>query len=283
MRDPASIVYAWCRRADDAIDDAEGQAQRRALRRLRAELDQVYAGNALTDPVLASFQRVVFDAGIPRHYPSELLAGMEMDAFGFEYQTWQDLFSYCYRVASTVGLMMCHVMGVRDEAALRHAAHLGVAMQLTNIARDVREDWRRGRLYLPVELLKQHDLGHMPTQRHAPFPKSARAGCAGALRELLSVADNYYASGKRGLRYLSPRCELAVRAASAVYSAIGDEIARRQHDVAAPRAVVPKHEKVLLCAAAALRTVARRRSLAHLPFTPTKLEAVYRGSSIVLT
>lgn len=281
LRDPASIVYAWCRRADDAIDDAEGDEQRLALQRLRKELELVYAGHQLSDPVLAAFQHVVFEANIPKHYPTELLAGMQMDASGFEYETWSDLLRYCYRVASTVGLMMCHVMGVRDAAALPHAAHLGVAMQLTNIARDVREDWHRGRLYLPAELLERHHLGHLPTLLHLPFPEGAREGCARALRELLAVADRYYESGNRGLGYLSPRCELSVRAASAVYSAIGDEIARGGYDVTAPRAVVPTRKKLLLCAAATLRTLVQRRSLSHSQQT-THLQEVPFGPAIIL-
>src|SRR5690606_34011223 len=141
QRDCAAVVYAWCRRADDAIDLVPREEQPIALRRLREELDRIYLGEVMGDPTLAAFSDVVNRCAIPSRYPSELLDGMEMDAVGHSYGSWDDLLLYCYRVASTVGLMMCHVMGVRSDEALPHAVDLGVAMQLTNIARDVKEDW----------------------------------------------------------------------------------------------------------------------------------------------
>ncbi len=102
------------------------------------------AGRSQADTTLDAFQQVVFERKIPIEYPSELLAGMAMDAEGVHYETLSDLLRYCYRVAGTVGLMMCHVLGVKDDRALIHAAHLGMAMQLTNVCRDVIEDWERG-------------------------------------------------------------------------------------------------------------------------------------------
>ncbi|HWN69346.1 MAG TPA: squalene/phytoene synthase family protein, partial [Haliangium sp.] len=134
-RDEAAVVYTWCRRADDAVDLAPPGKQAGALVRLGAELDGVYDGEAQEDIALAAFQEVVQRHRIPREYPAELLAGMDMDARGQRYDDMHTLLLYCYRVASTVGLMMSHVMGVTHDGALRHAAHLGMAMQLTNICR----------------------------------------------------------------------------------------------------------------------------------------------------
>ena len=153
VRRRAVVVYAWCRRADDAVDHAPPGYQLEALQRLRRELGEVYGGRQLDDPVLSSFQSVVRECGIHRAYTDELIDGMAMDVAGTRYDSMDTFLLYCFRVAGTVGLMMSHVMGLRDEGAVRYAAHLGMAMQMTNICRDVLEDWQRQRLYIPEELL----------------------------------------------------------------------------------------------------------------------------------
>jgi phytoene synthase len=283
----AAIVYAWCRRADDAIDLCGTEPAEHALGRLRQELAQLYDGAAPTDPVLRAFGSVLRQANIPWQYPADLLAGMEMDVTGQRYERFEDLLVYCYRVASTVGLMMCHVMGVSDAAALRPAAHLGLAMQLTNICRDVKEDWQRGRLYLPDDLLARHGAGGLAAELGQPLGEAARAGCRGAMRELLAVADRYYASSDAGLDYLSFRCALGVNAARRIYSAIGGELARQAFDVEAPRAVVPTGSKLWYCIEAAALLVARRasrlsRSSRHaLRFEAVPLHTVQHDSRLI--
>lgn len=108
-RADVAVVYAWCRRADDAIDLAEPEAQPLAVAQLRRELDSVYAREPQSDATLRAFQAVVLKYAIPSLYPLELLNGMEMDATGASYRTLDQLLVYCYRVAGTVGLMLCHV------------------------------------------------------------------------------------------------------------------------------------------------------------------------------
>lgn len=238
-RDQTAVVYTWCRRADDAVD--AGEATDLTLARLRRELDDAYAGCA-ADPVLAAFGAVARARAIPRAYPGELLAGMAMDVRGDQYRTLDDLLVYCWRVAGVVGLMMSHVFGVSDDDALVSAAHLGMAMQLTNICRDVAEDWERGRVYIPDELLGA------PLEPGQPLP---RAPLASAVAELLCVADRYYRSGDRGIRALPWRAAIAVRAARRIYAAIGREIARTGYDVLAGRAIVPPHRKLAHALAAA--------------------------------
>jgi phytoene synthase len=277
----AAIVYAWCRRADDAIDESSAESPGRALARLRSELDQLYAGGMPSEPLLAAFGRVLHDAHIPRQYPAELLAGMEMDVTGRRYERYADLLVYCYRVASTVGLMMCHLMGVSHVAALRHAAHLGLAMQLTNICRDVREDWQRGRLYLPLELLERHGVHGLAERSGQPFPADAAPGCRGAVAELLGVADRYYASSDAGLDYLSWRCALGVNAARRIYSAIGDELAQQRWDVCSPRAVVSTSRKLWSCAQAVVATLGRRLGSREPPFLAVPLHTVQHGTELI--
>ena len=173
----ALVVYAWCRRNDDAIDRTGPEDQQATLVRLRRELDAVYDDNETGDIVLDAFAAVVLGQHIPRHYPEELLAGMEMDARWRRYGSLSELLEYCYRVAGTVGLMMCHAMGVRDSHALQHAAHLGIAMQLTNICRDVLEDWHLGRIYLPFDLLGTVGLEWLPDHLGGDLPWPSGRRC----------------------------------------------------------------------------------------------------------
>jgi len=242
VRGRAERLYAWCRYADDAIDLAPTPlAAVIALAELRADLDAIYAGRPALSPAGKMLATVVSDIHLPREYPEALLAGMTMDAAGTRYQTLDELLLYCHRVAGVVGLMMCHAMGVADERAAVHAGHLGIAMQLTNIARDVAEDWSRGRLYLPLEWLN----GEPPKDR--PLDDTT---IAPVVLRLLEVADSYYASGGRGLIHLDRRSRLAVEVARTVYAEIGSEVRRAGCRPSAGRAVVSRTRKLRAVAAA---------------------------------
>jgi phytoene synthase len=256
-RDEAAVIYSWCRRADDAVDLAPASGRAAALVRLRRELEQVSRGEPTGDLVLDAFADVLRIRRIPRAYPEELLAGMEMDVEGHRYRTMEDLLRYAFRVAGTVGLMMCHVMGVRDEAALSNAAHMGIAMQLTNICRDVEEDWDRGRLYVPDALLEDCGAPRLRDRLGGPFPRDAVAPMARAVGRLLDDADRYYTSGDRGLQALPARSALAVKAARLIYAAIGDRVRAAGCDVSAGRQVVPTRDKLVLVARAVTDVAAR--------------------------
>jgi phytoene synthase len=226
--------------------------------------------------VLAEFQRVVFEAGIPRAYPEALLQGMRADAEGARYYTLRELHRYCYYVAGSVGGMMCHVLGVRRARAVVHGVHLGMAMQLTNICRDVAEDWERGRLYLPIELLPE--LGSAPIA--GPLPRSRLAAFARAVRRLLGEAELLYASGDRGLPYLSFRSRLAVGTARRVYSAIGRSVLATGADVARGRAFVAAPAKVWHVARACITSL--DLALTTPPFARVRLAHAVRFPEDVL-
>jgi 15-cis-phytoene synthase len=190
-RDDAAVVYAFCRWADDLVDHAPPGQVAAAVARLQGEVAALFAGAALRDPVLAAFQEVARRRDIPRWLVDELIAGFAMDArpLPIVYGTWRELLLYCFRVAGTVGLMMCRVMGTRDPRSARHAAALGMAMQLTNIARDVAEDWDRGRRYIPAEALQgalPEAPGAVPLGvagsrgRAAPLPRAGSPGHDGS-------------------------------------------------------------------------------------------------------
>lgn len=274
-RDDAAVVYAWCRRADDAIDLAPAAEQPDALTRLYDELAAIDAGAAAAG-VPRAFAAVVGIRQIPLAYPRALLDGMAMDVADTRYRTFDDLFAYCYRVAGVVGLIMCHVMGVRDDRALVPAVHLGIGMQLTNVCRDVAEDWDRGRLYLPDELLARHGVRGLAAHLGGPLPAFAHAAVRATVRELLDVADRYYASGVAGCRALPWRAGFGVRAAARIYRAIGTRLRRRDGDALAGRAVVSKTAKLGHVALAALGALAEApaRALARLqlgsPRLPTR-------------
>lgn len=265
VRDDAVVLYAYCRRVDDAIDESAPAEQPLTLIRLRAELDALYSGAPQPDPLLAALQDVIDDRAIPRFCFEDLLAGMEMDVRGVRYETRAQLHLYCYRVAGTVGLMMCHVMGATGPAALAHGKDLGIAMQLTNIARDVLEDWQRARLYLPADVLAASGAPELTPGR--PFPQSAAPAVARATEALLREADALYASGDRGLRYLPFRCAAAVYTARLVYASIGTVLRRRGCDPLAGRAVVPKAHKLALAlrAVIAVAFAAAVSACAHAP------------------
>jgi phytoene synthase len=282
VREQAVLLYAYCRRVDDAIDCVPAAEQPSALSALRAELEGVYGALPLRDPLLVAMRALVRAREIPRQYLEELLLGMEMDVQGARYPNVPQLLRYCHRVAGVVGLMMCHAMGVRRSRALLHAAHLGIAMQLTNIARDVLEDWERGRLYLPADLLARHGAPRLETALGGRLPPSGVPAVAAALVELLELADEYYRSGEAGLRELSLRCAFGVRVARAVYSEIGAVLRARACDPLVGRAVVGTGRKLWLVACALVSTLAsvpftRWRSRVHTPSEQLELrDAVAR-------
>ncbi len=244
-RDRIAAVYAWCRACDDRIDGMPPAAQPAALAELRAELRALYAGAPMVTPAAQCFQAVVRECAIPARHASDLLDGFAMDVEGATYETVADLERYAYRVASTVGLMMCHVMDVHDQRAFPHAASLGIAMQLTNVCRDVAEDRQLGRVYLPASLLDASTLAALRV-RDRPLGEAARATVAQAVRTLLEHADLRYRVADQGLRYLDRRSRIGIRTARLVYAAIGGEIARRRYEVLDRRAVVPTATKLRL-------------------------------------
>jgi 15-cis-phytoene synthase len=249
-RDDVAVLYAYCRRADDWIDDAPAIEQPARLDQLAAELCSIYANEPQSDPVLAEFQRVVERYAIPEAYPRALLDGFRSDVGAVRIGTLAELLLYAHRVAGVVGLMSCCVFGVREQRALEHANDLGIAMQLTNVCRDVAEDWRRDRVYLPAELLG--------SAAGAPLDRAGQTQVQDALRCLLELAERHYASGDLGLRALPLRVAIAVRAARLVYAAIGGRLAAQGYDVNAGRAVVPTWRKLVLVARAVVSELAHR-------------------------
>lgn len=274
MRAPVAALYAFCRVADDAIDEAPPGTLPAALASLRHRLDLAYAGTPQPDPVDRAFSATVLGWDIPRLVPEALLEGFAWDAEGRRYRTLDELQGYCARVASTVGLMMTALMGPRAAWVLARAADLGVAMQLTNIARDVGEDARMGRIYLPLDWLERAGLSPaelLAAPRHSP--------ALGALvKRLLDEAERLYDRADRGIEGLPRRCRVAIRAARLIYAAIGDEIRRNGYDAVSQRAHTSRARKawLLLRALPSLLWPSRIDPTPPLPATAFLVEAIAR-------
>jgi 15-cis-phytoene synthase len=243
---PAAALYAFCREADDAIDLSTDRHA--ALADLRLRLDAVYAGapRALVSDRALAF--VVQHARLPRLLLEALLEGFAWDAEGRRYDRIEDLHAYGARVAGTVGAMMALVMGTRDRLALARACELGVAMQLTNIARDVGEDARAGRLYLPLQWLREEGIDAAAWLREPIFC----AGIARVVQRLLAEADRLYARAESGVAALPRGCRPAIQAARLVYAEIGREVEAAGLDSVTRRAVVSAERKAVLMARAAV-------------------------------
>jgi 15-cis-phytoene synthase len=240
VRDPAVALYAFCRVADDAIDcDGGGR-----LAWLQHRLALAYEGQPLPLPTDRAFARVVKRFAIPRELPEALLEGFAWDAEGRRYADLSALRAYAMRVAGTVGAMMAVLMGVRDPQRLAAALDLGVAMQLSNIARDVGEDARAGRLYLPLQWLAEAGIDpdtFLAGPRHSP-------ALAGVVRRLLDAADEHYRRAAAGIARLPLICRLGIGAAGLLYAEIGQEVIRRGFDSVSGRAVVSGPRKVWVLA-----------------------------------
>ncbi|HET6762430.1 MAG TPA: phytoene/squalene synthase family protein, partial [Longimicrobiaceae bacterium] len=257
VRDDAAVVYAFCRLVDDTVDEARDLA---AAGCALDVLEWEVRGLRPARPLVAALRETAVRRGMPLEPALELIAGVRGDLGPVRVADDEELLRYCYRVAGTVGLMMCGVLGVRSPRALPHAVDLGIAMQLTNIARDVAEDAMNGRVYLPLDRLA--GAGVAAEELLAGRADAARV--ARVVGTVLEMAERYYVSGDAGMRDIPWRCRAAILVAARVYRAIGLRLRRRGCDALAGRQVVPWTGK----AAWGLRAVVESVRPAHLGLTP---------------
>jgi phytoene synthase len=245
VRDRATVLYAFCRVADDRIDD-DPSATVHTVDALRERLSRAHAGQPDDDPVDRALSAVLHETQMPLAIPDALLEGLAWDAEGRTYETLDDLHAYAVRVAGTVGAMMTLAMGRRDAHVLARACDLGVAMQLTNVARDVGEDAARGRLYLPRAWMRRAGVDPdtwLARPTHGPE-------LADVVSRLLHHAEAIYQRADTGIAHLPPGCRVAIRAARLIYADIGRCIARAGHDSVSRRVFVSAWRKAWLVARA---------------------------------
>ncbi|MGY6635065.1 MAG: 15-cis-phytoene synthase [Alkalilacustris sp.] len=238
VRRPALALYAFCRLSDDAVDLTREKPA--AILSLRDRLDLVYRGQPRNAPADRAFAAMVEEFDMPRALPEALLEGLAWDAQDRRYRTLADLHGYSARVAAAVGAMMCVLMRVRDADALARACDLGLAMQLTNIARDVGEDAREGRLFLPLDWMAEAEIdAEAFLADPQPTPAIRRL-----VRRLLAEADRLYFRSEAGIAALPVSVRPGIAAARHIYAAIGAEIARAGHDSVTRRAITGRTAKM---------------------------------------
>jgi phytoene synthase len=249
-------VYAFCRMVDDIVDEAveaEGTREPRTghlygVKDPRCELDywhqslqHVYNGEGSGDsPIMQAWEDMLQTYAVPIKPALELLDGVAMDLSNRRYQSFAELELYCYRVAGTVGLLTSPIFGYNDERALTYAVELGIALQLTNILRDVGEDLRRNRIYLPLEEMERFRYSEEDLQQGV---------INDAFRELIHFqmarAEEYYIRGQQGIGLLHPDCQLSVKLSGVLYQRILERIRSNDYNVFTKRASIPLQTKLV--------------------------------------
>ena len=285
--EPIGALYAFCRLADDEIDNevdgraAEPTSPEAALSRLHVRLDAAYLGRPRNHPVDRALADMLATSGMPRALPEALLEGFAWDAQHRHYDTLSDVLAYAARVAGAVGAMMTLLMHRTAPVTVARACDLGVAMQLSNIARDVGEDARAGRLYLPRDWMRQAGIDPDEWLADPQFTPALAAVVA----RLLDVAQELYRRADSGIVALPITCRPAIGAARLIYAEIGQEVARAGYDSISRRAVVSDRRKLALLARSVARSVVPRPRCNFVPLAETRflVEAVQHMARPVAT
>lgn len=248
VRDPALALYAFCRLADDEVD--EGHDKTGAVLRLQERLDAAYEGRPINAPEDRCFAAIIEDFDMPKALPDALLEGLAWDAQERRYDDLSGVRSYSARVASAVGVMMCVLMRVRRADALARACDLGVAMQLTNISRDIGEDAREGRLYLPLEWFEEFGVD---VEEFLSDP-SPTAPIKRMTSRLLAEARRLYIRSEAGIPDLPRQARMGIYAARFIYDGIGAGVRRNKFDSISRRAHTSKAQKMGWMGQAMIRT-----------------------------
>jgi 15-cis-phytoene synthase len=268
-REHARGLYGFCRVADDLVDHAD--APQDAVNELALRLDHIYAGTPYDVAADRAFADVVHRFGIPRAVPDALIEGFAWDAEGHQYDTQSDVTAYAVRVAGTVGVMMSLIMGERRPQALARAIDLGIAMQFSNIARDLEDDAALGRVYVPADWLVVAGTTADDVLRNS------RLG-ANAASRLVDEAEFIYQRSASGIAMLPRACRASINAARLMYREIGVEAQNRKHQ---GRAVVPLARKLSLVAKAVTQApfLASGEDLACVPEAQFLIDAVAKTTA----
>ena len=241
-RRPIYALYALCRNVDDEVDEIgenNEAAAVKAVEKWQRKLEEIYAEkseissqqSAIGNPVFTAWRDLLKTYKIPKKLPLELMRGVLMDTKIKRYETFDELYVYCYRVASTVGLMSSEIFGYTEEITLEYAEALGIAMQLTNILRDVKEDAAMGRIYLP-----QEDLQRFGISEKQLFDNKYDENFTALMKFQIERARHYYRKADKGIPLLEKDTRFTVLLASRIYARILDEIERQNYDVFKKRA-----------------------------------------------
>jgi phytoene synthase len=238
-RRSARALYAFCRVCDNLVDAPQDEGDpREMLERWRCQV--LHVESAGDDPVAVAWADTRIRYQIPWRYAEQLIAGVAQDLDKTRYETFDELAEYCYGVASTVGLMAMHIIGFHDSRTIPYAVKLGVALQLTNVLRDVGEDWRNGRLYLPQEELAAFGLGEQDVEAAVVDDR-----WRDLMRFQLARTRQLYEEALPGVALLDSDGRFAITAAAQLYRLILDDIEANDYDVFRRRAHVSTWGKIV--------------------------------------
>ena len=244
------VAYAFCRHCDDSVDRVASMEDKLcALGALQSEVSKTYSGHA-SGPVFMALADVAERYDIPQEYLLEVIAGVESDLVKNRYEDFEQLRNYCYQVASVVGLICLQIFGFKQEQAKQHAVDLGLAMQLTNIARDVREDLEFGRIYLPRDEMER--FGYSEEELQAGIVNESFTEL---MRFQTQRAKTYFQSGFQLLPYLSVRSRACPAVLGQLYNKVLERIEDAGYDVLHRRITLSTREKVRVTAQTWLTSV----------------------------
>lgn len=239
--DPMCAIYAFMRHSDDLIDSTNEKARLSELSRWRHELKNAFSGLPVSNPIFPAFIDTVRKFSIPEHYFFELLDGMEMDLKKNRYQTFEELYSYCYRVASVVGIVCIHIFGFRNPLALSLAESAGIAFQLTNILRDLREDTLLDRIYLPLDDLSKFNYS-VDDLKNSVVNDSFRK----LFHFEIERARTYYEKGNALIPLVNPESRCALSALFGIYEGLLKKINSETDHVMKRKVKLSLFEKIVI-------------------------------------
>jgi phytoene synthase len=245
-------LYNFCRYADNLIDKPRNRSSEELILEVDHFAEEVIAAYKYGEsehPVLKSFIEVAKKYQMPLNYPLELLEGVKMDLIHKRYDTFDDLYKFCYKVAGVVGVMMTYILGYKSNHAFCYAEHLGAAMQLTNILRDVKEDKNMNRIYLPLDELKRFDLTYDDIVNEV-FDDRIRL----FMKYQIDRAGRYYTEASDGIKLLTPNTQFAISSASRIYRGILLKIEAKNYNPFEGRVFVNLGEKIKILSSEILRT-----------------------------
>ncbi len=235
-------VYAICRLSDEAADNNGLNQKEKKIEEIKDKIDLSYSALPIEDSLLMAFRATVNKYNIPKDYFYELLEGMRMDLTKKCYADIDELKLYAYRVAGVVGLIMLRIFGSQEKNAETYALKLGEAMQLTNILRDIKEDLQKGRLYLPLDELKNFNLSEKEIEE-----MRVNENFKSLMKFQIERARESYKESRKGVSFIKcPRSRLAIRLMQEIYSGILKEIEHNNYDVFSRRAAVKTPKKILM-------------------------------------
>jgi phytoene synthase len=237
-------VYAFCRFADNLIDNPRNRTIEEInteIENFKYEVEMAFKYGESEHPVLSAFIFYALKYNIPKQYVYDLIDGVSMDISKDNYNNFDELYIYCYKVASVVGLMMTYILGFKDIKALEYAEQMGIAMQLTNILRDIKEDKTNKRIYLPETDLKKFNVS-----KEDIYNENFNENFKSLIKYYVDLAEQYYQNSYNGLPLLHKDARFSIKTAGGVYSEILNKIKLNDYNPFLGRVKVSQNQKIII-------------------------------------